>query len=790
MFVNWIARHEDCLSAATYAGMALAVVAGVEVIVSSMEWLLLHQVTWDYLLTGLVAAGIAAPTNMWFLQRLLSEIARIRADHSQQELHLANDRLRLAQQGGGLVFWEFDLKAGQLMFDSAVLPLIGLPVMPTPSDLTVWMQSVHPNDQTAFSECARAVMADERAGFDLDYRMKGLTNQWVWLQTRGEVTRRDAQGRALWVAGGTVNIDAKKRAQQALDEQRILLDALLDALPLPVFYKDAQGRYLGVNAAFTRFYGYERAQLVGRSVFDLSPPELAAVYHTKDQALFDHPGKQFYESQVRGVDGSLHDVEFHKATFTDADGRVAGLVGAVVDVTERKQTEAVVWRQANFDTLTGLPNRRMWREQLEQALKQAARGHSRLGVMYLDLDYFKEVNDNLGHDQGDDLLRQVAARISALVRESDTLARMGGDEFALILRVVDDSALLMRVADQILASIEKPFQLGDHLGRVTGSIGMAFYPDDATDADTLCRHADQAMYRAKALGRNRLCYYTAELQQQALRGARIRDDLRGAFERGEFWLAYQPIVNLADERLVKVEVLLRWQHPTLGLLLPDAFIATAEDSGLIHPLGDWVLAQALQQLHDWQPALGDRLQLCVNQSPVQLLARSPQHDWHRHLSTSAVPAQRCVIKLNETAIEHDSATLAQALQAFRAAGVHVALHDLAAGLAAPARLERLGVDFIQIDRRYVRDLAEDASQRQLTGAVINMAHALGIKVVAVGVETQAQREVLLALGCNLGQGDLWAHPMPADAFVAWATRRSDADNASAAHQDEALSLNA
>lgn len=780
MFLRWMDRQGGRLSAAAFVGLALAVVVGVELIVSSMDWLLLHQVTWDYLLTGLVASGVAAPTSMWVLQRLLAEVARIRADHSQQELHLANDRLRLAQRGGGLVFWEYDVEAGRLLYDRAVLPLIGLPASSFQPELA--KLKVHPDDRDGFEQRVQKVLSGTSDLFDFEFRMKGQQGEWVWVRARGEVGRRDPQGRALWVAGGSVNVDAQKRAQLALDAQRRLLEAMLDALPLPVFYKDAQGRYLGLNAAFMDFYGVERAQLVGRSVFDLNPPELAAIYHAKDQALFNHPGKQFYESQVRGLDGALHDVEFHKATFTDADGRVAGLVGAVVDVTERKQAEALIWRQANFDALTGLPNRRMWREQLEQALRQAARERSRLGVMYLDLDHFKDVNDTLGHDQGDVLLRQAADRIAAAVRDADTLARMGGDEFALILRAVDDGASLLRVAEQILASLAEPFQLGDHLGWVTGSIGVAFYPDDATDADTLCRCADQAMYRAKAQGRNRLSYYTAELQQQALLGARIRDDLQQALQRGEFWLAYQPIVDLADERLVKVEALLRWQHPTLGLLLPEAFIATAEESGLIHPLGDWVLAQALQQLHDWQPVLGEQLQMCINKSPVQLLARAPEHDWRRHLSAAALPAQRCVIELNETAVEHDSAALEKAVQAFRAAGVQVALHDLGAGLAAPSRLEQLRVNFIQLGRRYVRGLADNAEQRQLAGAVIDMAHALELKVVAVGVETPAQRDILRALGCDLGQGFLWAHPMPADELVTWATQRPDADSASAAQQ--------
>lgn len=402
---------------------------------------------------------------------------------------------------------------------------------------------------------------------EIDRRLSGAcqSSHYAFRGIRKDGSQFDAEvfgvstsfgGRAA-IIGMLLDVSERNKAERAVKDQLQFITRLIDTIPSPVFYKDEAGRYIGCNVAFEQFIGRSRAQLIGLSVFDMSAPDLAARYHAADQALFDAGGTQVYEAQVEYADGQRHDVMFYKATFDKADGSLGGLVGVILDISERKRMEQAIWHEANYDALTGLPNLRLLRGRLAEDLERTRRTAEVLAVLFIDLDRFKEVNDTLGHHIGDQLLRQAAERIHAAVRKSDTVYRQGGDEFVVILPDISDAQSAGQIAGKIIRLLSLPFLLGDNQVYVSASVGIALFPDDSKQLETLLSYADQAMYAAKASGRNCFSYFTPCLQEEALRRQDVANRLRRALVAQQFEAWFQPIIELASGRVVKAEALLR-----------------------------------------------------------------------------------------------------------------------------------------------------------------------------------------------------------------------------------------
>ena len=577
------------------------------------------------------------------------------------------------------------------------------------------------------------------------------------------------------VIGMLLDVSKRTTAERAVADQLRFIGRLVDTIPNPVFYKDEQGRYLGCNTAFEEFIGIKRDGLVGRSVYDISPKDLADRYFAADKALFDQPGKQIYEAAVAGADGTRRDVVFYKATFNKSDGMLGGLVGVILDISERKRMEQAIWREANYDALTGLPNRRLFRDRLGEELKRAQRSASRLALLFIDLDRFKEVNDTLGHDVGDKLLAKAAERICTALRAADTVARQGGDEFIVILPDLAETAAAERVAADIIGALAAPFNLDGHLAYVSASVGIAFFPDDGSDMEALVSYSDQAMYAAKGLGRNRSCHFTPSMQTRAMQRMEIGVDLRRATIAEEFVLHYQPIVDLASNRVVKAEALLRWNHPQRGLVGPADFIPIAEEIGAIGEIGNWVFCEAMAAAMRWRSLLlraGAQLpiQVSVNISPQQFIAGTCG-GWIDHLRQHDVPPHLLALEITEGLLLDERQGVVDTLMAFRDAGVQVSIDDFGTGYSAMSYLKTFDIDYLKIDRSFVHGVADEPSDLAIAEAVIVMAHKLGIKVIAEGVETAAQRDLLRQAGCDYAQGYLFSRPLPAEEFADYLRRR-------------------
>jgi diguanylate cyclase (GGDEF)-like protein/PAS domain S-box-containing protein len=683
------------------------------------------------------------------------------------------------------------------------------------------------------------------------------------------------------------------RAAQALRGQLAFIQQLIEAVPLPIFFKDAaERRYLGVNAAWERFFGIPRERFLGKTVFDLYPddPEIARQHHAKDEELFAAPGSQSYEATIT-AGGELRHTIYNKATFAGEDGRIAGLIGVITDVTELKKAEAALresearfrdltelssdwyWEQdeelrftlvsskieafsihsaeslgkrrwelpcvgvtdeqwqahkeqlarrepfqdfvyqrydrngelrtisvsgrpifdeegrfrgyrgigrditeqrraeerirylAHHDGLTGLPNRMRLQDRIGQAIAVAHRQRRGLAVLFVDLDRFKNVNDSLGHHVGDELLRAVAARLGACVRETDTVSRIGGDEFVVLLTDLAHGEDARLVAQKILDSLSQPFLLGAHELEVTPSIGIAVYPNDGEDVETLLRNADAAMYRAKELGRDNYQFYTPEMNVRTHERLALERDLRHALERGELLLHYQPQVDVRTGAIVGFEALARWRHPERGLVPPSEFIRTAEETGLINPIGEFVLREACRQARAWHAAGYPELQVSVNCSAHQFRREGMVEAVRRLLAEVGLPPECLALEITESVMIDQPEQVIEWFRELRGMGLEFSLDDFGTGYASLSSLKRLPVRRLKIDRGFVQDIGEDPDDAAIVSAIIAMAHTLGMEVIAEGVETAEQLACLRSLGCDRAQGYYFSRPLPAEEFL-------------------------
>jgi len=617
--------------------------------------------------------------------------------------------------------------------------------------------------ELAQREIDRRVQGSVKTSF---YRFCGLCKDGspVNVEVFGVATQYAGQAAII---GILLDVSERTAAERAVADQLRFIGQLVDTIPSPVFFKDEEGRYLGCNTAFEQYIGITRQNLLGRSVYDISPKDLADKYFSADQALFEQRGTQTYEAAVSYADGSRHDVVFYKATFNKADGSLGGLVGVIHDISERKRMEEAIWHEANYDPLTGLPNRRLLRDRLREELKRGERRHSELALLFIDLDRFKEVNDTLGHDIGDLLLVEAGKRICASLRASDTVSRQGGDEFVVVLPDLAKKSSAAQVAQEIIDALARPFDLQGHQAYVSASIGIAFFPEDSSKVETLIGYADQAMYAAKAQGRNAFCYFKPSMQSSAMARLELSNDLRRALPENQFELYYQPITDLASGRIAKAEALLRWHHPKRGMVGPGEFISLAEEIGIIGEIGDWVFHQAIATASHWREMLGEQalaVQVSINISPRQFISGICD-DWIGDLQRHGVDSQLLSVEITEGLLLDDRPAVVDTLLAFRDAGIQVSIDDFGTGYSAMSYLKKFDIDYLKIDRSFVRDMTTDPSDLAIAEAMIVMAHKLGIKVIAEGVETEAQKALLVEAGCDYAQGYLLARPMPqADFF--------------------------
>ncbi|MEO8056309.1 MAG: EAL domain-containing protein [Acidobacteriota bacterium] len=520
------------------------------------------------------------------------------------------------------------------------------------------------------------------------------------------------------------------------------------------------GRILDCNSAFARILGYpSREDVLKITALDLySDPgdRESFVARLKQQRVLVN-----FEICLRRRDGSPVWVLANESLMDEAGGDVV-MDGSLIDITDRKRAEQQRWHQANHDALTDLPNRVLFNDRLSLAILHAQRRRQALVVMFLDLDHFKRVNDTLGHSAGDELLVKVADRLRRCIRQDDTVARVGGDEFLLLLNGITREADAATMARKILGILAEPFLVQKRELFIEASIGIGLYPGDGGDAEMLITNVDTAMYRAKETGRNSFQFFTRKMQEQSQERAALESGLRRALPRGEFILHYQPIYRLRDRSVVGVEALVRWRHPERGILSPREFIPLAEDVGLIARVGEWVLRRACEQLRAWQAAGAPPMRISVNVSPRQFQQRDFAANVRRIVRESGLEPSVLDLEITESIAMHDVAHTGRVLSELADLGIQISMDDFGTGHSSLNYLKHFPIRRLKIDQSFVAGMTNDDKDHAIVATVISIARNLGLAVTAEGVETEEQAALLAALACEDVQGYLFAHPEPAE----------------------------
>jgi diguanylate cyclase (GGDEF)-like protein/PAS domain S-box-containing protein len=659
---------------------------------------------------------------------------------------------------------EFDETFTLRYLSPQVEEMLGHPAQAFIDDQELWYELTHPADVDRVRAAERDAHGTESSN-EIEYRMVAADGRLVWVSDRDEIVR-DEDGKPLFAQGVVVDITAQREAEEGLREERDRAERYLDLAGMVVLVLDLDGRILLLNRAGHQLLGHPDGSLVGLDWFGSCVPE-AERAGRREAAADRLDGKRDQEDgmevSVLTADGDLRIVRFHHTILRDDDGHVTATMSSGIDVTDRRRAEEQIAHLAYHDPLTGLPNRALLHEHLELALARARRNDDAVALLYLDLDDFKLVNDSLGHGAGDELLRRVALELRTRTRASDLLVRQGGDEFLVLLSDLereDAEAAAQATAASLRGALTEPFRIAGAEFHVGTSVGISLYPRDAGDAGTLLKHADAAMYQAKAAGRGEVVVYTDD-PRRPIERLSLSTRLRRAIKEDELVLHWQPIVSLEHGGVEAVEALVRWQDPDRGLQLPDAFVPFAEETGLIGRLGSWVADAVSAQRIAWR-ADGLEPRVHLNVSPRQLARRGFVADLVGRLAYGGLDLSGVTIEITESLALRDDGRAVPLLRELHDTGLQLAIDDFGAGWSSLGRLRDLPVQVVKIDRSFLTGVPSSAPGAAIVGAMLSLVEALGMEAVAEGVEVDAQRTFLRSGGCRLGQGYLLGRPMPAD----------------------------
>lgn len=627
-----------------------------------------------------------------------------------------------------------------------------------------WMQFVHPDEREQVLQDWRTTVEQE-SGFVADHRLRGPSGRVAWLSTH-IVPLRDRASRIVSYLGVNVDIAGFKRTEEILRASETRFRGYFELSLVGVALTGPDKRWWEVNDRLCEILGYRREQLLRLSWAEQTHPD-----------DLDVDIAQFERVMARRIDGYSLDKRFLRPDgvlvyasvstrcVRRSNGMVDHFVTVVQDITERKQAEERIQKLAHHDALTGLPNRELLIDRLLQAVTRADRDHTQVGVLLVDLDLFKRINDTLGHSVGDQLLRNVAARLQGCARPGDTVSRQGGDEFAVVLpdlaNANDDAA---RIAQRILNAVARPCELDDKELHASCSIGISVFPRDGRGAESLLKNADVALYRAKDMGRNNYQFYLSGATVLARERLDLENSLRYAVDRRQLVLYYQPKWDFHLRAITGAEALIRWNHPQFGLLSPARFIPIAEDSGLILPVGEWVLREAVREIGQLHRRGFPGLRVAVNLSGRQFHQSDLVDLVHNILSQDGFDSTCLELELTESILMHHTEDNIATLKGFKTMGLRLAIDDFGTGYSSMSYLQRFPVDVLKIDRSFVMHLPASTSSAAIVDAIVTLGHGLQLDVVAEGVETMEQLAFLQAHGCDEGQGFHFGHPLPLEEF--------------------------
>lgn len=668
-------------------------------------------------------------------------------------------RLSLALEASELGLWDWDLRSDEV-HHSGLSIVIDQSGLPAEGDDDRW-HSVDPDDVPRVRDIMVAHLKGETETYRVEYRVQRDDGSHLWIEDRGRVIQRDEKGRALRMIGTRRDVSEARR--QA--EQQRLAAVVFEAASEGVAIMDVSYRLLAVNDACCELSGYSREELVGHSVTRLaSSTETKQQYAAMREALRRNGSWQGELIEAR-KSGENYPQWVQLRAVRDANGVISNVVAFISDLTLRRQVEERLRYLSRYDELTGLANRSLLKERLHDACQRARSASDHLALLYIDLDRFKVLNESLGHEAADQLLKEVSRRLVYSLAGADTIARLSGDEFVVLLEGYGSLSSLAHVGSRLLGRIRKPMNIAGQELVVSASIGVSLLPDNTREPATLLAQANMAMQHAKHLGGSTLQFFTERLQASGLENLKLENQLRQALEKGQLEVFYQPRLSLQDDRLDAAEALVRWHHPQQGLLTPAHFIALAEETGLIVALGEFVLRQACRQARQWQLDGLASIRVSVNLSAKQLRQGNLVSLVRQTLEETGLPAAMLELELTESQLLDDVENAINICTQLRALGVKLAIDDFGTGYSSLSYLKRFPVDYVKIDKTFISELDQSSEDTAIIRAIIAMVHGLELEVVAEGVETQAQMDFLKEQRCDEIQGYLISRPVPAAQFA-------------------------
>jgi diguanylate cyclase (GGDEF)-like protein/PAS domain S-box-containing protein len=691
----------------------------------------------------------------------------LRAFQHQQQLgnralHNSERRLQRALQAAGDGTWDLHLGSDTLQLSRGYAKLLDLSLGELGNRHDKWQQLLHSDDRELYQYNLKQLLTTPSPQpYDATYRMRHKDGTYRWIQARGQLLLND-QGQPERLTGTATDITQKRSDEDSLRQAAAVFDATQEG----VLVTDAQQRIVHCNPAFTRITGYSEEEIIGL------PPSLlksgrhdAAFYQSMWHAL---ENRDAWSGEVwnRRKNGEIYPQWQNIRVIRDNKGEISHFVAVFSDISAIKRSQRELDYLAHHDPLSNLPNRLLYTERVEQALERVKREDRRGAVLLLDLDHFKHINESLGHNIGDLLLKGVGERLAEQLRPGITLARLGGDEFGLLLEDCDSAEQATDLAQQVLSSLNQPFTVSSQELFISASIGISLFDQNSHDVAQVLRNVDSALFKAKSSGREGYAYYTEELTQYARQRVELVSALRHALENGELRVYYQPLICLKTQHMIGVEALVRWQHPERGLVPPGEFIPIAEESGLIGAIDAWVLEHTCRQMMTWQAAGRDLQFVAVNVSSRMFSRGELDVRVARVLAETGLDPSLLELEITESAVmENPDAALAL-LGRLRELGLRLAIDDFGTGYSSLARLKRMPVHKLKLDQSFVRGLPLDKDDVAITRAVIALGHSLELKVLAEGVEHPEQMDLLLQLGCDFAQGYLFGRPVPAEALFA------------------------
>lgn len=712
-----------------------------------------------------------------FAARTIAELERERA---LGVLRASEQRLNAAITGGEQGVWEWDVQTDELnLFGQPLSDIPALSVRNAPFTGSHFLAQLNLEDRARQRAALRAYFKGEVSTYEFEGRLPATDDGLRWTLIRGQAVTHNPDGRVGKMIGTITDISDQKRIQSELETSQHLLELVIDTMPQAIFWQDREFRYVGCNQQFADLARVPSPQaLIGRRDEDFWWPPAAYAYRDLDQELLAGEKRVIKaEITIQRADGSNGEFELTKVPLLAADGDIIGILGAVHDITVLKEARKAAQRLALYDPLTNLPNRRYFTERLESALAAAARRKTKGALLFIDMDQFKQINDTLGHSVGDKLLCSVSERLLQVTRQEDTVARLGGDEFVVLLPdIASDFEFCAHqaqlVADKIHRSLGEQFHVDHHEFHVTPTIGISLFPETGKSVEDVLKEADTAMYSGKAAGRNVIRFFRREMEEATQHRLRMESDLRQAISAEEFTLFFQPQIDRTG-RVSGAEVLIRWNHPERGSVLPGEFIPVAEDCGLIVDIGRWVLDAAFRSMRKWIDAGIEIGELAINVSSRQFRATDFVEDVEQRLARYRVPPHRIVFEITEsTVIENVEMTIA-IMTRLRGVGIRFALDDFGVGYSSLTYLKRLPLDQVKIDRSFVADIGRDQNDEIICRTIIAMSQHLGLQTVAEGVETPAHLDFLMQLRCDRYQGYLFLPPSPEKDFIAHLREQQD-----------------